>query len=166
MRNPLSQVSRPKLPLILFGLFGTLVVAILLVIVVLTGSAKTQTAPVAAAATIVLPATIVPTTSTLLQGDVYSTTTASTSSDADSKDAAARGAFTFRAWCNSCHPNGQQGYGPALWGNNIVVTSAAVYHRVRAADERERARFAQLSPEKLNDIIAYIHAQELASNSK
>ncbi len=80
------------------------------------------------------------------------------------KEAATRGAITFRAWCNSCHPNGQEGYGPTLWGNNAVMSPAAIFQRVRASDERERARFSQLSPDKLNDIIAYIQAQERAAN--
>lgn len=79
--------------------------------------------------------------------------------------AAARGTIAFRNWCDSCHPHGQVGYGPALWGNQVVMTPAQVFQRIRLGDDRERSRFAQLSQVELNDIIAYIQEQERVVNS-
>ncbi len=77
---------------------------------------------------------------------------------------AERGVPVFRAWCNSCHPNGQEGYGPALWGNGASWSPETIRNRIRHTSQRERDRFASLSDEKLNDIIAYIQAQQRASN--
>lgn len=83
---------------------------------------------------------------------------------AHQESSAERGAPIFRAWCNSCHPNGQEGYGPALWGNGASWSPETIRNRIRHTSQRERDRFASLSDEKLNDIIAYIQAQQRANN--
>ncbi len=80
-------------------------------------------------------------------------------------EAARRGGQTFTAWCNSCHPNGQEGYGPALWGAGVNITPEIILARVRHSNQRERDRFATLSEEKLSDIIAFIQSQQHASDS-
>lgn len=80
-------------------------------------------------------------------------------------EAARRGAQTFTAWCNSCHPNGQEGYGPALWGADVSITPEIILARVRHSNQRERDRFATLSEEKLSDIIAFIQSQQQTSDS-
>lgn len=160
MKISVSQIGTKKYFAVAFGLVGLLIVA-LVVLIFSTSPDKTQ------AASTVVPATatkqvLVTATQTLEPTYVYPYSSANSDSY-PVKEAATRGAVTFRAWCDSCHPNGQVGYGPALWGNNVVVSPAAVYNRVRAADARERERFSQLSQDKLNDIIAYIQAQERLS---
>jgi mono/diheme cytochrome c family protein len=71
----------------------------------------------------------------------------------------ARGAQAFTVWCNSCHPDGGAGNGPALWGDGQRVSAEAIRRQVRQSSPREVARFTSLSDERLDDIIAYVVAR-------
>ena len=63
------------------------------------------------------------------------------------------GKAIFANTCNSCHPNGQAGLGPALAGRSPAV----ITRTVRNGKEIMPAfSTAQLSDQQLNDIIAYI----------
>jgi mono/diheme cytochrome c family protein len=91
------------------------------------------------------------------------TTAAPTGSGAAS---AARGATAFQAWCNSCHPGGQAGNGPALWPRPTPLAPAQVRARIREGNARERSRFAALPESRLDDIIAYIAERQVATGGR
>jgi mono/diheme cytochrome c family protein len=143
------------------GMAGGLILALGLLVFSLMSNPKPQPAKLATASPVAL-ATSQPATTT---GTLALQPTATVGVvTVNAEGAAQPGAALFRTWCNSCHPNGQEGYGPALWGNGANWSPEIIRYRIRHTSPRERDRFATLSDEKLNDIIAYIQAQQRANN--
>ncbi len=69
----------------------------------------------------------------------------------------AAGQTVFQQSCNSCHPNGNQGIGPALRGKNLSADQ--IKTRVRNGGGGMPAfASSQISDQQLNDLVAFVQS--------
>ena len=68
----------------------------------------------------------------------------------------ARGQQVFTSTCNACHPNGQQGMGPALVGVAGRLSDAQITQIVRQGRGGMPAAGAGLTEQQMTDLLAYL----------
>ncbi len=67
------------------------------------------------------------------------------------------GKAVFDQYCNGCHPNGNQGTGPALRGRNLSADRIKTQVR-NGGGGMPAFSTGQISDQQLNDLVAYVQS--------